>query len=120
MNFNYVYRITNISIRRSYYGARTSKINPVDDIGIKYFSSSADKEFILDQKDNPQNYKYKVIKICDNREEAISLEIKLHNRFNVGINESFYNRAKQTSTGFDKQGISPSKESIEKVDKPIY
>jgi len=35
----------------------------------------------------------------------MELEIKFHAKFNVGVNESFYNRAKQTSTGFDRTGI---------------
>ncbi len=99
--YNYVYRITNKIENKHYYGCRTSKIEPKLDLGIKYFSSSSDKEFKLDQNENPLNYKYKIIKIFNIRTEAIKLEIKLHKKFNVGINESFYNRARQTSIGFD-------------------
>jgi len=103
---HYVYRITNIRLNKHYYGVRTSKNKtPEEDIGIYYFSSSTDKDFIKDQKENPQDYKYKVIKKFNTREEAIELEIKLHNKFNVGINESFYNKTKQTSVGFDRSGI---------------
>ena len=76
------------------------------DIGKQYFSSSLDKEFIKDQLNNPQDYKYKVIKTYNTRAEAIRLEIKLHNKFNVGVNEAFYNRAKQTSAGWDTTGRS--------------
>jgi len=101
---HYTYRITNTKLNKHYYGTRSSK-DPSSDLGIKYFSSSADKEFIQDQKENPHNYKYKIIKIFKNRKDALKLEIKLHDKFNVGINESFYNRAKQTSTGFDTAGI---------------
>ena len=36
--FHYVYRITNIVENKHYYGSRTSKINPYDDLGKKYFS----------------------------------------------------------------------------------
>ena len=32
------------------------------------------------------------------------LEIKLHNKFNFGVNEKFYNKAIQSSTGFDVSG----------------
>jgi len=107
---HYVYRITNIKLNKHYYGTRTPKKNiPEDDIGIYYFSSSKDKEFIKDQKENPQDYKYKIIKKFNTRKEALELEIKLHNKFNVGINESFYNRSKQTSTGWDTTGISGKK-----------
>jgi len=100
---HYTYRITNNITKKHYYGTRGALI-PKEDLGIKYFSSSSDKEFIQDQKDNPQNYKYKIVFIFDNREDAIKMEIKLHNKFNVGINESFYNKSKQTSTGFDRSG----------------
>jgi len=102
---HYVYRITNIKLNKHYYGTRTSKNKtPEEDIGIYYFSSSKDKEFIKDQKENPQNYKYKIIKKFNTRKEALELEIKLHNKFNVGVNESFYNKSKQTSTGWDTTG----------------
>lgn len=112
MKYHYVYRITNILNIVHYYGVRTSNIEPKLDLGILYFSSSTNKDFINDQKKNPQNYKYKVIRICKTRKEASLLEIKLHNKFNVGVNESFYNKYKATSTGFDRTGIPPENESI--------
>lgn len=101
---HYVYRITNIKELKHYYGTRSCNGFPSEDLGIKYFSSSSDKNFILDQKTNPHHYTYKIIRIYNSREEALKLEIKLHNKFDVGINESFYNLAKQTSTGFDTTG----------------
>jgi hypothetical protein len=98
---HYVYRITNILLNKHYYGSRSCKnCNPHDDLGIKYFSSSLDKDFIKNQKEHPEHYRYKIIRICESRKDAIALEILLHERFNVGINESFYNRAKQTSKKF--------------------
>jgi len=108
--FHYTYRITNLKLNKHYYGVRTSKIEPKYDLGIKYFSSSTDKEFILDQKENKNNYKYKVIKIFNTRDNALLLEIKLHQKFNVGINEYFYNKSKQTSTGWDTSGRKMSEE----------
>lgn len=104
MKYHYVYRITNIESKKHYYGCRTSKVEPKLDLGVKYFSSSLDKDFKKDQIDNPNNYKYKIIKKYDNRIDAVKLEIKLHNKFDVGISESFYNRSKQTSTGWDTTG----------------
>ena len=59
MKFHYVYRITNVEKNKYYYGSRSSNILPSEDIGIKYFSSSSDKIFVQDQKENPQNYMYK-------------------------------------------------------------
>jgi len=103
--YNYVYRITHIKDKLHYYGVRTSTQQPKEDLGIVYFSSSTNKDFIQDQKENPQNYKYKVVRVFDSREKAIQLEIRLHDKFDVGINESFYNKVKQTSTRFDRTGI---------------
>ena len=103
--YHYAYRITNTLECKHYYGSRTSKIHPSKDLGKKYFSSSKDKEFKKDQKENPQNYKYKVIRLFDTREGAVSFEIRLHNKFDVGVNESFYNKAKQTSVGWDTTGM---------------
>lgn len=119
--YHYVYRISNIKENKHYYGCRTSKIEPKFDIGIKYFSSSSDKNFIKDQKENLQNYKYKIIRIYNNRKDAINLEIKLHNNFNVGISKYFYNRSKQTSIGWDTTGISfpKSEETIKKISKSL-
>ena len=115
--YNYVYRITNTKENKHYYGVRSSKVEPKLDLGIKYFSSSSDREFIKDQKENKSIFKYKIIKQYDSRKEAVKLEIKLHSKFNVGANESFYNRAKQTSTGFDTTGSTKthSQSTIEKI-----
>lgn len=102
--YHYVYRITNTVENKHYYGKRSSKVEPIKDIGIKYFSSSRDKTFIKDQKDNPQNYKYKIVSVHVSSEEAISKEIKLHSKFNVGKNPYFYNKALQTSKKFLNAG----------------
>lgn len=102
--YHYAYRITNKVEQKHYYGARSSNVHPSEDLGIKYFSSSTDKVFLAEQVSSPENFKYKVIKIFETREEAIALEIKLHAKFNVGVNESFYNKAKQTSARFDTSG----------------
>jgi hypothetical protein len=110
--YHYVYRITNIILNKHYYGTRSCNILPKNDIGVKYFSSSKDKDFIKDQKMNQQNYKYKVIRVFNNRQNALLLEIKLHNKFNVGSNENFYNRSKQTATGFDTTGVTIQGKSL--------
>ena len=103
---HYVYRITNILLKKHYYGARsTTKGNPRHDLGVVYFSSSKDTDFIVDQKLNSSNYKYKIVRVCNTREQAILLEIRLHNKFNVAISSNFYNRSKQTSKSFDTSGV---------------
>jgi len=99
--FHYVYRITNKITNMYYYGDRSCNCHPSEDIGIKYFSTSTLKFFIKDQKINPQDYKYKVIKIFETcREDAKQLEVDLHKKFDVKNHPKFINRANQTSMGF--------------------
>jgi hypothetical protein len=117
--YHYVYRITNLVEKKHYYGKRSSKCDPKQDLGIKYFSSSRDKEFRTDQKKNPQNYRYKIIGVFPTAELALSKEIKLHSKFNVALNSNFYNKARQTSSKFyfDATGITRSEEQKEKISK---
>ena len=115
MKNHYVYRITNKVKNKHYYGVRSCKVIPKLDLGIKYLSSSVDKEFIRDQKENSKNYKYKIINIFNSRKEAMLFEIKLHDKFDVGINESFYNKAKQTSDKFSIYGMKHNNTSKEKM-----
>ena len=104
MSNNYVYRITNIKLNKHYYGKRSCKILPALDLGIRYFSSSKDKNFLKDQKENPSHYKYKIIREFISSEEACEFEIRLHKRFQVGTNSNFYNIVTQTHTAFDSTG----------------
>ena len=115
--YHYVYRITNTVERKHYYGSRKSILQPKEDLGKKYFSSSVDIEFIADQKINPQNYKYKVVSIHSTHKEALAKEIKLHYIFNVGTNPSFYNRCKAISTGFSTEGSIHTEETKAKISK---
>ena len=108
--YHYVYRITNINCQKYYYGVRSSECLPKDDSG--YWSSSKTLKPLV--KENPDHFKKKIIRILESRKEAVNFEIFLHNRFDVGRNPSFYNKAKQTSTGFDNQGVSPSEETRQK------
>lgn len=112
MEYHYVYRITNHILKKHYYGVRSSKTHPSDDLGKVYFSSSVDLDFIQDQKNNPQNYTYKIVSIFKNRKEAALLEIKLHNKFEVASNDNFYNRSKSTSSGFNTKGTTQTEEHI--------
>jgi len=104
MKHHYIYRITNIKLKKHYYGVRSSIDLPNKDLGIKYFSSSTDFEFINDQKNNPQDYKYVIVSIFNSREEASLFEIKLHERFDVARNPNFYNKSRQTSKAWDTSG----------------
>lgn len=89
--FHYVYRITNIVTQMHYYGVRSCKCLPHNDIGTRYFSSSLNKLFKIDQKNSPQNYKYKILAVLPSRIKAEQRESKLHALFNVMHNNKFYN-----------------------------
>lgn len=110
--YHYVYRITNTQLNKHYYGSRTSKILPKEDLGIHYFSSSTDKDFIKEQICNKNNFKYKVIKVFNNRADANMLEVILHKKLNVAVNDSFYNRVNQTSHFFSPSHFSTTKSII--------
>ena len=114
---HYVYRITNKKLNKHYYGVRSCSCKPVEDLGRKYFSSSSDKEFMKDQKEHPEDYKYKIIKEFDNRKDAEYLEKYLHEKFNVAANEHFYNRCKSTLMGFSVEGTHWTEEHHKKMKK---
>ena len=103
--YYYVYRITNKELNTYYYGSRVSKIHPKEDLGVKYFSSSSNKEFKDNQKENPNNFKYKIIKIFDNTKDKEIYESYLHQYFNVKSNSKFYNKVNQTPFGHDTTGM---------------
>ncbi len=103
--YHYVYRITNTLENKHYYGKRSSKIEPKLDLGIRYFSSSTDKEFIEDQKINPDSYEYIIVVECTSSEEALEFEVYLHSYYSVGSNPLFYNKVQQTSTKFDSSSL---------------
>lgn len=102
--YHYVYQITNLVTARKYIGKRSSLDSPAVDLGRKYFSSSSDREFILDQKTNPSNYKYEVLMEFNTAADAVTHEVKLHNLYDVGRNPEFYNKVKQTDTSFNASG----------------
>ncbi len=102
--YHYVYIITELSTGVKYIGSRSCSNHPSMDIGHSYFSSSTDKTFMKNQKENRTNYTYEILSIFKSRYEAVTEEIRLHNLHDVGINKEFYNKSKQTSTGFDVCG----------------
>lgn len=95
-----------------YIGVRSSECHPNDDT--EYWGSS--RHLPSDVKDT---HKKRVLSIFSTRLEAVSHEIYLHNKHDVANNPSFYNKAKQTSTGFDTAGTTLTKEHLEKVSKSL-
>ena len=94
--YHYVYNIKELSSNRNYIGVRSCNCLPEQDLGIKYFSSSTDKEFIVNQKINPANYKYEILSLYETKQLAINEECRLHELYNVDTNSNYINRAKNT------------------------
>jgi len=102
---HYVYRITNTKTGLHYYGSRSTKKAPLEDLGISYFSTFSKDWFKKDQKENPQDYKYKIIKEFNtSRDDANNFESKLHLKFNVSVHPKFINLANQLPNGFSTHG----------------
>ena len=102
--YHYTYRITNIKEGMYYYGVHSCDCRPEEEIGIPYWSTSKRDGFVKHQKEHPEEYNYKVIKIFGTRVEAVEREIFLHAKFDVKLHPKFYNEANQTSTNFDTSG----------------
>jgi hypothetical protein len=115
--YHYTYRITNIKDRIYYYGVHSCDCLPKEDIGVRYFSTSTIKEFIKDQKENPQNYKYKVVKLFSSRKEAEEHEQILHKKFNVRTNKKFYNKH-NANEKWSTYGIPAWNKGLTKNDHP--
>ena len=116
---HYVYLIVNIYsyFPKKYIGSRSTNLEPKEDLGIKYFSSFSEKSFIQEQKDYPERFEYYILGNFGTREEALLLEIKLHALYNVKTNDYYYNKANQTSTGFDTTGKSSWNKGIPRSTK---
>ena len=87
---------------RGYIGARSK--SPIGDDA--YMGSFKDKSFNPTQKI--------ILAEFSSMEEAIEVEVALHNYFDVAENPHFANRAKQTSSGFSRAGSTDSTETIER------
>ena len=79
----------NIINGKRYIGSRKCKGEPQNDIGIKYISSSHNKEFMKEQKENPTLFEYEILKIFNNHKDMLDYEIYLHNFYDVGKNNIF-------------------------------
>ena len=99
MKHHYVYLLIDTSptdSRQFYIGVRSCTCNPDED---PYMGSS--KSMTTEEKLRCDKL---ILEEFSTREEAIAYEIYLHNKFDVAVNSSFYNNAKQTSKKFDTSG----------------
>ena len=112
---HYIYKITNINptdTRQFYIGVRTAKNKSAEE-DITYFGSSKSLNEAI-STEGIENFVKEILSIWNTRKEAALEEIRLHEEYDVAVNESFYNLAKATSIGFDVTGTKNSLETIEK------
>lgn len=123
MNY-YVYKITNLSNNMYYIGSRQSKCEPKYDLGIKYFSSSSNKNFINEQKQNPNNFKYEILSEHNSRIEAYEEEIRVQIELGCLEDELCYNKSINhlQFTNYNKsfKHTKESKEKLSKARKEYY
>lgn len=102
--YHYTYKIVNKVTQEYYIGRRSCNINPSEDLGIKYFSSSSNTQFKNHQKTSPELFEYHIFKIFDNIQDVILSEIILHAIWQVKDDPLAINKANATDTKFDCTG----------------
>ena len=98
--YHYTYLLQHKTENKRYIGCRSSKKEPTKDTN--YWGSS--KHLPKDVKNTHVKI---IIRTFHTREEALEHEIALHLANNVASNETFYNKAIQTSSGFSTLGVTP-------------
>lgn len=95
--YHYTYIIQHRTENKRYIGVRSSKCTPQQDIN--YWGSS---KYL--PSDISTNHVKIILKEFSTRQEALEHEILLHTLNNVQSDSNYYNKAKQTSTGFNTGG----------------
>ena len=108
--YHYTYLIQHKTDHKRYIGVRSSTVPPTEDTS--YWGSS--KHLPQDIKETHRKF---IIKVHPTRLDAVNHEILLHNLNDVAIDPSFYNKAKQTSTGFDTTGTAIPEEMKKHLSK---
>jgi len=109
---HYIYEIQHKTEDKKYIGVRSSKCEPEDDTG--YWGSS---KYLPD--DVKITHEKVILKRFSSRVEAVKYEMYLQRKHNVVTNESYYNKAIQTSTGFDTSGTVLTEEHKLKCSKAL-
>ena len=123
MNY-YVYKITNLTNNMYYIGSRQSNCDPKDDLGIKYFSSSSNKNFITEQRKNPGGFKYEILSVHKSRMEAFEEEARIQTELRCLEDDLCYNKSINhvSFTNYNKthKCTKETKEKISKARKEYY
>lgn len=102
--YHYVYKITNLNPldeRKYYIGVRSSECKPEDDVN--YWGSSSILKMEIKERGRDL-FKKDILEIFNTRKEALDEEIILHEKYNVSLNNEFYNLAKSRSHKYDAKG----------------
>jgi len=89
--YYYVYKITDTDSEKYYIGSRSSRLTPVKDLGIQYFSSSSNKHFLYKQEHYPEHFTYEVLEEYPSKEEALAAEMLMLKVTNARNDHSYYN-----------------------------
>lgn len=99
-HYTYLLKALNpVDKRQFYIGVRSCDVLPTDD---DYMSSS---KTVHRHIDKGVIFEKSILRIFFSRKDALQHEIALHNNFNVALSDEYFNKAKQTSTGFDTTGV---------------
>lgn len=101
-----------------YYGVRTCKIEPENDLGIKYFSSSKLIKELL-SKESIDDFKFIIRKKFKTREKALKCEEKILRKFDVLNNMNWLNKAINSNFSFVKSDRMKGKKHTEESKKKI-
>lgn len=84
-----------------YIGKRSCRCTPACDRGYMGSSKVLKKEI---REIGREHFKKQIVRVFSSAERALLGEIYLHKLVGVSCNDAYYNRANQTSTGFDMTG----------------
>lgn len=89
--YHYTYLITNLKTGMKYIGVHSCNNLLTECIGVKYLSSSTDEDFIKEQKEHPERFKYEILQMFNTREEAENDEKFRHAEIDVAKSLEYYN-----------------------------
>jgi hypothetical protein len=116
--YHYLYKIINIKNNKYYIGVRSCDCLPDDDLGKQYFSSSSDNQFMLEQNEQSNNFKYVILEVFKTRVLANKAEQKIHSELNVSQDIFSYNLS-NARADFSMHNVKFTKEHRERISKSL-
>jgi hypothetical protein len=108
--YHYIYALKRLSDGAYYIGVRSCTCEP--ELDTKYMSSS---RTVRAEIKAGERYKKKILSVWPTRKKALQEEIRLHAKHDVARSDKFLNLAKQTSVGFNREGIPHNDETLKKL-----